>query len=26
MPSAKHLELNVIPQAEDITNVVKSML
>ena len=26
MPSAKHLELNVIPQAEDITNAVKSML
>ena len=26
MPSAKHLELNVIPQVEDITNAVKSML
>ena len=26
MPSAKHLELNVIPQVEDITSAVKSML
>ncbi len=26
MPSAKHLELNVIPQTEDIINAVKSML
>ncbi len=26
MPSAKHLELNVIPQVEDIINAVKSML
>ena len=26
MPSAKHLELNVIPQEEDIINAIKSML
>ena len=26
MPSAKHLELNVIPQEEDILNAIKSMI